>query len=265
MLEDNALKLETWFHDNYLKMNLDMCKLLVTNHSNEISLNIDQQLITGSKSVKLHGITIDNKLSFDEHISKLCKKASLKLHALSRVSSYLSTDKLKVKLKAFIASQFGYCPLIWMFHSRALNHRINRIHERALKLVYRNPTLTFEELLMKDNSFTIHDRNLQRLATEMYKIINENSPSIMKEIFPMSSNPYDLRNKNPFRTPNVNSVYNGTEKLAYRGPKTWAMVPTEIKQLKPLDIFRSKIKNWRPVGCTCRLCKTFINNLGFID
>ena len=200
--------------------------------SNEISLNIDQQLITGSNSVKLLGITIDNKLSFDEHISKLCKKASLKLPALSRVSSYLITDKLKVILKAFIESQFGYCPLIWMFHSRALNHRINRIHERALKLVYKNPTLTFEELLVKDNSFTIHDRNLQRLATEMYKIINENSPSIMKEIFPMSSNPYDF---------NVNSVHNGTGKLAYRGPKTWAMVPTEIKQLKPLDKFISKI------------------------
>ena len=70
VLEDNALKLKTWFHDNYLKMDLDKCKLLVTNHSNEISLNIDQQLITGSKSVKLLGITIDNKLSFDEHISK---------------------------------------------------------------------------------------------------------------------------------------------------------------------------------------------------
>ena len=253
VLEDNALKLKTWFHDNYLKMNLDKCKLLVSNHSNEISLNIDQQLITGSKSVKLLGITIDNKLSFDEHISKLCKKASLKLHALSRVSSYFSSDKLKVILKAFIESQFGYCPLIWMFHSRALNHRINRIHERALKLVYKNPTLTFEELLVKDNSFTIHDRNLQRLATEMYKIINENSPSIMKEIFPMSSNPYDLRNKNPFQTHNVNSVYNGTETLAYRGPKTWAMVPTEIKKLKPLDKFISKIKTGNQlavhVGC----------------
>ena len=98
-------------------------------------------------------------------------------------------------------------------------------------------------MISEDNSFTIHDRNLQRLATGMYKIIKENSPSIMKEIFPMSSNPYDLRNKNPFQTPNVNSVYNGIETLAYRGPNTWAMFPTEIKQLKPLDKFISKIKN----------------------
>ena len=124
-----------------------------------------------SKSVKLLGIAIHNKLSLDNHISKLCKKASFKLHALSRVSSYLSTDKLRVILKAFIESQFGYCPLICMFHSRALNHHINGIHKRALQSVYESPNLTFEELL--DNSFTIHDRNLQRLATEMHMIINE--------------------------------------------------------------------------------------------
>ena len=80
MLERNALKLRTWFLDNYLVMNLDKCKLLVNNHRDEITLNIDQKLITGSKSVKLLGITINNILSFDNHISKLCKKASLKLH-----------------------------------------------------------------------------------------------------------------------------------------------------------------------------------------
>ena len=99
------------------------------------------------------------------HISKLCKKASLKLHDLARVSNYMSSDKLRIIMKAFIESQFGYCPLIWMFHSRTLNNRINRLHERALRLVYKNSTLSFEELLQKDNSVTIHHRNLQKLAT----------------------------------------------------------------------------------------------------
>ena len=265
ILENNALELRTWFHDNYLKMNADKCKLLVTNHHDDISINVDNEVITASKSVKLLGITIDNKLNFNEHISKLCKKTSLKLHALSRVSNYLSSSKLKIIVKAFIESQFGYCPLIWMFHSRALNYRINRLHERALRLVYKCPTLTFEELLVKDNSFTIHHRNLQKLAIEMYKIINNISPSIMKNIFPMSSNPYNLRNKNPFQTHNVHTVYNGTETLAYRGPQTWALVPEDIKQVQPLSKFICEIKKWKPDGCSCRLCKIYVNNLGFID
>ena len=73
-------------------------------------------------------------------------------------------------MKVFIFSQFGYCPLIWMFHSRTLNNKINRLHEQALRLVYQDHNLTFEELLRKDGSFTIDQRNIQKLAMEMYKI-----------------------------------------------------------------------------------------------
>ena len=82
----------------------------------------------------------------------------------------------------------------------------------------------------------------------MYKVINNLLPSIMKENFPMSDNPYNLRNMNPFQT----RVYNGTESLAYRGPKIWALVPEEIKQSQSLAKLISGIKNWKPEGCTVR-------------
>ena len=87
-----------------------------------------------------------------------------------------------------------------MFHSRTLNNRINRLHERTLRLVYKNSTLSFEELLQKANSVTIHHRNLQKLSTEMFKVINNHSPPIMKTIFPLSTNPYRLSNNIPFQT-----------------------------------------------------------------
>ena len=106
-------------------------------------------------------------MNFRDHVSNLCKKASLKLHALARISSSMSPNKLRLVMKAFIESQFSYCPLIWMFHSRELNNRINRLHERALILVYKDPLLAFEELLQKHYSFTIHHRNLQKPASEI--------------------------------------------------------------------------------------------------
>ena len=215
-------------------------------------------------TVKLLGITIDKKLNFSEHISKLCKKVSSKLHALARISNFMYNDKLRLLMKSFIESQFSYCPLVWMFHSRSLNNCINRLHERGLRLVYKDPNLTFEELLRKDNSFTIHHRNLQKLATEMYKINNNLSPSIMKSIFPQRTIPYDLRNNVPFQSTNVSTVYYGTETISYRGPKTWALVPVDIKNSNTLNEFKAKIKKWKPEGCTCRLCKTYVVNLGFL-
>ena len=69
-------------------------------------------------SVKLLGVTIDNYLKFGEHVSNHCKKASQKLHALARISNFMSQDKLRIIMKAFIESQFGYCPLACMFHCR---------------------------------------------------------------------------------------------------------------------------------------------------
>ena len=94
----------------------------------------------------------------------------------------MSSTKLRLITKPFIESQFGYCPLVWMYHSRKHNNQINRLHERALHLVYKDRTLTFEELLVKDNSVLIHHRNLQKLATEM--VITNHSP-IISDYFPI--------------------------------------------------------------------------------
>ena len=87
------------------------------------------------------------------------------------------------EMKSFITSQFGYCPLIWMFHSRTLNNKINSIHERALRITYNDRKSSFEELLRKDNTVSVHHRNLQLLATEIFKIKNNMTPEILNEIF----------------------------------------------------------------------------------
>ena len=86
-------------------------------------------------------------------------------------------------MKAFITSHFSYCPLLWMLHSRELNNKINRIHERSLRSVYSDKTSTFQELLDKDNSVSVHHKNIQVLATEIYKTVNGLAPTIMNSVF----------------------------------------------------------------------------------
>ena len=133
-------------------------------------MKIGTEVIQNSSSVKLLGIVIDNKLNFNEHVTKMCKKAIKKLHALSRIANYMTSKKLKLVMRAFIESEFGYCPLIWMFHNRTLNNKINNLHERALRLVYKDHNSSFSELLCKDNTLNIHQRNLQKLAIEITKL-----------------------------------------------------------------------------------------------
>ena len=123
-----------------MKSNNDKCHLLVLNHEDNL-IKIGDDEIIGSTSIKLIGITIDNKLNFNEHVTKICKKANQKLHALARIAKYLNTDKLKIIIKSFIESQFNYFPLEWMFHSRMLNNKINKLQEMALKIVSKNRNL----------------------------------------------------------------------------------------------------------------------------
>ena len=73
-------------------------------------------------------------------------------------------------MKSFIEPQFGYCPLVWMFHGRVRNRKINHLHECSLWIVYKDSISSFQELLQKDHSFTIHQRNIQNQAIELYKI-----------------------------------------------------------------------------------------------
>ena len=265
----NVLQNETsivlnWFTINEMKSNDDKCHLFVPKHD-DVSINLGTQRIEGEKCVTLLGVMIDKDLNFSDHILNLLKKGNQKIHALARISKYVSQDKLKLIMRTFIESQFSYCPLTWMFHSRILNNKINNLHKRALRLVYKNDKLNFQELLDLDNSTTIHQKNLRRLAIEMYKVKNKLAPGPMQNLFDENTNSHNLRNETPWNTPKVRTVTYGTETVRYRGPKIWDSLPNSIKEAKSLNDFKEKIKLWKHIDCTCRLCKTYIANLGFLE
>ena len=93
-----------------------------------------------SSSKNLLAALIDNPLTCNKHVSKLCKKRSNKLRALAWISRYMTKDKLRTIMNAFFPSQFAYCPLKWMFHNRTQNNRINKLRERTLRLVHNDNT-----------------------------------------------------------------------------------------------------------------------------
>ena len=176
----------------------------------------------------------------------------------------MKTDKKRIIMNAFINSQFGYCPLVWMNHSRKINNRRNRIHERNLRVAYDDNLSSFRDLLIKDKSVTIHVKNFQVLVTEMFKTKLGISPTIIDDIFQTRQCNYNLRTKRQFKSHCVKAAHYGTESLSFVGPKLWAILPQEYKDIDNLTEFKNKIKTWVPGNCPCRLCRTYIQNLGFI-
>ena len=265
-IEHASSVLFNWCLNNGMKPNPDKYHFLHT-AKDDLTIKIDQFEIKGSKKEKLLGVTIDNQLTFEPHVKNLCNKVSLKLNALARVSHYINFNQRRLIMKAFITSQFGYCPLVWMFHTRRSNNRINRLHERALRITYEDFGSTFQELLVKYNSVSIHHRNLQVFATLLYKIINNLSPLIVKETFPIKGTSHynlSLRFPTEIQARNVHTVRYGTESLSFLAPKIWALVPENIKNASSIELFKQKIKGWNLNNCPCRLCKTFVQQIGFI-
>ena len=123
-------------------------------------------------------------------------------------------------MNSFFYAQFNYCPLIWMLNSGSKNNKIKHLHESCLRLIYNDKHSSYEELLIKDGTVSIHYRNIQTFATKMFKVKNEISPEIICDIFTQRiNNHYNLRYINHFETPLARTVYNGTESVSYLGPK----------------------------------------------
>ena len=188
------------------------------------------------------------RLSFDDHISKLCNKASMQLNAIFRLKKYTSQKQLKVVLNSFIHSNFCYCPLVWHFSTNKSIEKIENIHKRCLRLTLNDYKSDYKTLLNKSGKKSMKIRRTETLAIEMFKTMNELNPHFMKTIFTSKINsrvrPFDLLVKSC-----------STEKYCSKsfialGPKMWNALPEKIKKETSFSKFKEYIKSWS--GRTCK-------------
>ena len=141
----------------------------------------------------------------------------------------------KVIFNSFIKGQFNYCPLLWMFSTRAVNHKINRLHERGLRTLLNDETSTFNDMLSKSNDTTIYVKNIQKLIIEFCKYLYGLSDSKMKEVFTKRILKYNLRNCRQTLLSNPKTKKYGTDTVAYKATQLWSTLPTRYKNLPSLD------------------------------
>ena len=197
------------------------------------------------------GLDIDKNLNFNEHVSSLRRKVSNKLSVLARLSNFMSFKQRRILLKTFIESQFGYCPLIWMFHSRRVNNKINHLHERSLRIVYKDNYSSYVDLLAKDKSFTIHQRNIHSLAIELFGGKRNLSNVIMCNVLKTRTLTYNFRSQKDFMRDYVNIRRYGLNSLSYFALRLWNMIFLEIKNISSLQKFKTEIRKWAPQNCSC--------------
>ena len=233
--------------------------------TNDVSVTVGNPLIKESIQEKLLGVTIDKDLSFKNHLDSLCKTASQKLHALARKSKIMDTDRIVLMMNAFVMSQFSYCPLIWMFHDRRINNKVNKIHERALQIAYKDSHSCFEFLLERNNPVSLHQINLQLLLVEIFKTKENLNPSFKNDIFVERTENYNLRRVTTLRLPKARTTTYGTESASFLGSLLWHALPESLKKSENLAVFKRKLRCLKGLDCNCQLCKIYIADLGYLQ
>ena len=140
-------------------------------------------------------------------------------------------------MAAFIQSQFSYCPLLWMCYDRLIHSTINKIHERSLRIVYRDNISSFDLLLEKSGSVSIHHRNLQHLAIEIFKALKHLLSPVMPELFKIKETKYGLRYGITLVCINPKTTNYGINSISYLAPKVWDQIPDDIKKMRVLEHF----------------------------
>ena len=156
-----------------------------------ININVGESDICFVSKIEVLGVSIDDKLNFNDHVKRICAKASAQISALQRLTGLIDLPSRKTIYSSFIAAYFNYCPLVWFFFtSRKSIDMIEKIHERALSFVLRDQVSSNDVLLEKAGyeSFRIHAVEL--LLVEMFKIFDGLSPENLSDVFEKSDNSY---------------------------------------------------------------------------
>ena len=185
-LEAESVKSVEWFKNNYMLANPHKFQAIFLNHKRkhvQENLNFGDVNITSEEHVKLLGVELDDRLSFDHHISDICRKAATQLNVLRRLSSLLDVPAKLAIFRSFILSNFKLCPVVWHYCGKVNSAKLEKIQERGLRFVYSDLENSYEYLCKKAGMSNLHVDRTRLIAIEVFKAVNKLSPIYMHDLF----------------------------------------------------------------------------------
>ena len=256
-LSFSSVKAVEWFKNNGMQANAPKFQVAFFTRSEDlkqIQVKINQVILESQPSVKLLGVTVDAKFSFSEHISNICKKAAVQVNGLRRLSIYLSQKTMFNIYVAFIVSNFLYCPLTWHFCSKINTKKMEKVQERALRIILRDVQNDYKMLLENSKRNSFHLMRLKLIAIEMFKVTNGMTPIFLQELFTKKQHFYSVRNNITLKLPAYNTITYGKNNLSYYGALLWNNIDMKYKNVNCLNEFKQLISQWPGPACNCGFC-----------
>ena len=253
---ENAIK---WFSENFMKVNPEKFQVMLMKPSScmidmPTTFKIQDVSLPTQNSVKLLGITIDDRLKFDEQVDYMCQRASKQLKVMYRFKQVFKEKEKKVIYNTFVMSNFNFCPVVWNFCGMTQIRKMEKIQERALRFVFNDVDSEYVELLEKAKSEMLHLKRIKVIACEVFKSVHGLNPSFMKEMFSEKTGAYDFRDKHKLEMKRFRKMKYGRCTFSYYGAHIWNLLPVGFKECTTVKSFKNMISAWEGPNCKCSLC-----------
>jgi hypothetical protein len=233
-----------WFASNGMQANPDKYQSIVFGNKADLpsSFTIKGHNVKCIENVKLLGIHIDKRLTFNTHISDICKKASRQVNAVMRLSKVLDSDVKETIYASFVRSTFSYCPVVWMFGGQTNIKKLEKLQCRALRFVYNEFDASCDDLLLMSKNMSISTYLKYALCTEVYKCMKGLAPDYLCSLFTSQSQSYYMRDNFKVVQRKFKSITYGYHCFSYYGAKVWNELPVHVKCCENIEDFKRKLK-----------------------
>ena len=211
-----------------------------------LDFKCENSSIPVTKKFEMLGITIDNKLKFDNHVAKLCREVSQQIAVLKRMKKMLPFETRRELYLAFILPHFNYCSETWNFCSKSAADKLERLNERAIRFVFRDKYTSYSELLnaLSLSYASLKQQRLIKITLSIFNAVhNSLAPKSIQDLIVHRKNVnYNLRGDYTLSLPKPKSTTYGLNSVRYIGPKLWNSLPNIFRNITNFKSFKRSIR-----------------------
>ena len=249
-------RLSSWLDHNYLQANGDKTQAMVLGKSTDhYDLKFNGAPIDIKEHLKILGVHLDNKLTFQEHINEILKKVFAKIAALRRLKRLVPCSTLLALYRCFVLSHFEYCNSLLIGIGKTLNKKLDDAYHYGLRTIMNwGSNINYESILRTADMNTLEHRRIEQALIIFYKCYKENGPSYLADLFEPRITPYNLRNTGLNVTQNSYNSKFRHNSYSFVISRIWNKLPLYVKTTPNLSSFRRKLKTLIFTGCQCKSC-----------
>ena len=190
----------------------------------------------------LLGVVLDNELTFEDHISSICRKVSAQISALNRLKNILPLKTKESLYRAFILPYFNYCNQIWPHCGKRNTAKIEKVNERALRYIFKDKSASYQDLLERIELPSLETRRIQDILLTINNSISDKAPPAVRDLITLRSSKYNLRHDYILSLPKVNTTKYGLKSWRYFAAKKWNELANDIRIKAGTNEVKNKIR-----------------------